>query len=295
MKRLRSLALLSGLVVAAAGCTKNGAAPGVADLDTVAMSSGSAAASAAPAGDVRIMIAPVKVGDRSTYTMDETATMKVEARPGQAIEVEQTKHTVRVVEVVAVDGGVATRARVSFPAISDTSTMGAERKDAPQPAAGKTYLVWREGTELHVTHEDGSPVSPEEKKVAGGVGDEIGHADPMTVIMASKTWKPGIKVDLTPAELDALNAEKRAEDDAPKAQAVSLTLTRADATTATFEMVAAIQLQNAKGVMRMVLTAAVTIERATGRGRELSGSGSMSGNLGMPVTGTMTAKATYTR
>ncbi|MCE9576484.1 MAG: hypothetical protein K8W52_25265 [Deltaproteobacteria bacterium] len=330
MKRLRSIALLSCLVFAAVGCKKKDAAPGSADgsgtaagsagsaagsagsaagsagsaagsagsaagsAGSAAGSAGSAAGSAAPAGDdVTITVAPAKVGDKSTETTDEVALMKVEAKPGQLLDIEQKKHEVKVIEVVAVDGNVMTKAKVSFPEMTNVSTLGGKSKDKPEPVVGKSYLVWREGTELKVTHEDGSEVSPEEHATVAKAGKDVGHADPMSSLIASKTWKVGVKVDLTAEELAALAAANGHDDEDPKPSSISLTLKSADANILTFDLVMAMELKSPKGEMKMELTSVATIDRAKGRPIEMTGGGPMSGNMGAPVTGTFTAKSTY--
>jgi hypothetical protein len=318
MKRLRSFALLASLVLAATSCKKKDADPGsaapvagsaapapsgpapgaAAPAAPPAPPAPAAAGSAAPAApatdDVTIATVAAKVGDKETETSDESALIKLEPTPGQTVEVDSHKHSIRVVEVVAVDGGAMTKVKVSYPEMTDTSTSGGKSKDKAVPVVGKSYLVWREGGATKVTHEDGSEVTPEEQHIAAKITKDLGHPDPMAALLASKTWKAGVKVDLTADELAAMGANLGDDDAAPQMGAGALTLKSADATTATFEFVVSMTMKLPKGEMKIDLTLTVKIDRATARPTELSGSGPMSGNMGMPLTGTMTAKSTYT-
>ena len=164
-------------------------------------------------------------------------------------------------------------------------------------AEGRILDVRREGTELKVTLEDGSAPSPAELKVVRKTGKNVGHLDPMDQIIASKTWKPGVKVEFTADELAQLNAVRGDADSAPTTTSVALTLASADAAVATFEIAMSMMMkgdQGDKGEMKIDLAGTVKVDRATGRPLEMAAGGPLAGNMGVPVTGTMTGKSTYT-
>ncbi|MBL8620389.1 MAG: hypothetical protein JNK64_03770 [Myxococcales bacterium] len=307
--KLRSVLVVSCLALALGACDKKKSdatpppAPGTASGSTTpppavppappAPAAGSGTAAAPADGELRIPNLPAKVGDKFTETEDRTMVAKIEPKPGQAIEVTTREQRQEDKEVVAVDGGVISKLKVSYPKVVITESAMGQTKDKPTPTAGKSYLVWREGGALKATLADGAAVSPEEMKVLAKGQKSVGRPDVMQQIMAEHAWKLGETVAMSPAEIARLADVVGGEDDAGKLIAMGFTLQASDATTATFAMTMAMESTGAKGTMKVSLTGTAKVDRNSGRALEVSAAGPFEGNMGVPITGTMTATTSY--
>lgn len=257
-----------------------------------AAGSGAAVAPAA-AGEVRIANVAPKVGDKYTETENRTMVAKIEPKPGQVLEVTTTEQRVEEKEVIAVDAGMITKLKVSYPTVKITESALGKTKDKPTPTAGKAYLVWREASGLKATLADGGAVTPEEMKVLAKGQKSVGRPDVMQQIIADRVWKLGETVAMSPAEIARLAEVVGGEDDAGKLTAMGFTLQATDDQTATFAMTMAMDSTAPKGTMKVTLTGTAKVDRNSGRALEVSAGGPFEGNMGMPITGTMKATTSY--
>jgi hypothetical protein len=234
----------------------------------------------------------VKVGEKSTEVEDRTMAMIVET-PGKKVNVESVFHSEELKEVVAVDGVIASKIKITYKAISDVETADGKRKDKPSLVAGKSYLVWREAGAVKVSLADGAKPSDAEIIAVTKDNRRVGRPDPFEEIVTGKTWKVGVKVDLTADELARINAEMATDTTEPSTTAISITLLSNDATTAIFAMTMGMKLTGPKGSMSFALAGTHRLDLTNGHSLELAMTGPIEGNLGVPVTGTMTAKTLY--
>lgn len=254
---------------------------------------GSGSGTAPAAGELRIPNTAPKVGDKVTETEDRLMVAKVEPQPGQVIEVTTREMRQEDKEVVAVDAGVVTKLKVSYPKLVITETAGGKIKDKPTPTAGKSYLVWREAGALKATLADGGAVSADEMKVLAKGQKSVGRPDVMQQIMAEHVWRVGEVVAMSPDEITRLTEVIGGADDAGRLTAMSFTLQTSDAQTATFAMTMALETTGPKGAMKVSLTGTAKVDRNSGRALGVSAAGPFEGNMGLPITGTMTATTTY--
>ena len=216
----RTLTLIACLSLAVAGCDKKksepatkpaptgsaapgsaapgsaapgSAAPGSAAPDgTAADSAAAGSAAAAPSGDgLKVPRTEHKVGDKVTEVTTQDMAITAEVGPGTTIDVKQTGSKTELKEIMAVDGGVVTKLKIGYSAMSESQTVAGKTEDKPSPLAGKTYLVWREGDEVKVSNEDGSAPSAEEIKKVAKDNKSVGKPEPMEDFVASRTWKVG--------------------------------------------------------------------------------------------------------
>ena len=302
---LRSILVASCLALAVGACEKkkSGApaapTPGTASgapatpPSSPGTAAGSGSGTAPAAGELRIPNTAPKVGDKVTETEDRLMVAKVEPKPGQVIEVTTREMRQEDKEVVAVDAGVVTKLKVSYPKVAITETAGGKIKDKPTPTAGKSYLVWREAGALQATLADGGAVSADEMKVLAKGQKSVGRPDVMQQIMAEHVWRVGEVVAMSPDEITRLTEVIGGADDAGRLTAMSFTLQTSDAQTATFAMTMALETTGPKGAMKVSLTGTAKVDRNSGRALGVSTAGSFEGNMGLPITGTMTATTTY--
>lgn len=305
---LRSILVTSCLALALGACEKKKSdapaapTPGTASgapatpppsSPGTAAGSGSGTGTAPAPGELRIANVGPKVGDKVTETEDRTMIAKVEPKPGQVVEVTTAELRVEDKEVLAIDGGVVSKLKVSYPKVSITESMLGQTKPKPTPTAGKAYIVWREASGLKATLADGGEVSPEEMKVLAKGQKSVGRPDVMQQILAERVWRVGEVVAMSPAEIERLTAVIGGEDDAGKLTAMGFTLQASDDKTATFAMTMTLDATAPKGTMKVSLTGTAKVDRNSGRALEVSAGGPFEGNMGVPITGTMKATTSY--
>ena len=189
--------------------------------------------------------------------------------------------------------GLVTKLKVSYPKVVIAETIAGKTKDKPTPTAGKSYVVWREAGALKATLADGSAVSPEELKVLAKGQKSVGRPDVMQQIMAEHVWRVGEVVAMSPDEITRLTEVIGGADDAGKLTAMGFTLQTTDAQTATFAMTMALETAGPKGTMKVSLTGTAKVDRHSGRALGVSAAGPFEGDMGVPITGTMTATTSY--
>jgi hypothetical protein len=296
MKLPGLLAWIAWLTVAA-GCKDNAAKPRP-SAPPVAGETGSGSApiaAAAPATDgIKLPNVPPRVGDKRTKAEDLTMKTFVEAAPGKQVEVVSMKREEETQEVLAVDGDVITRLKVTYGVQSEQRTTDGKTNDKTSPLAGKTYVVWREAGKLHASREDGSAPPPDELAAVVKGNRRVGRPAVMEKILGDHRWKPGERVELTADQLKQIADARDPDSDEPAPSALSLTLTRTEGSAALFTMTVTLATKTAKGWMEMALSGTMTGDLKTGRQHEMQLVGPFQGNLGKPITGTMQAKTTYT-
>ncbi len=312
----RTAVLTAALALALTGCKKKeeagaGGASGAATASGAAAASGSAAASgaaagpgtasgasgadpgaaAAAAGDgLKLPLHTPKVGDKLTKLDEMTMKLTIEAAPGKTMEMDMAKSTEESREVLALDGTIITKARYAFPVHKETQTMGGKSRDKVSPLVGKSYIVWREGGKLQATTADGATPPPDELAEILDEAKNVGTPDVMDEVIASKTWKPGARVVFTADDLAKINARNPDKTDKQSLQAMAFTLKGVDGGVATFDMEMTMLAGDDKGTMTMTLAGAARVDVATGRLLEVGGTGTVDGQMGMPVKGTMSMK-----
>lgn len=313
----RTAVLTAALALALTGCKKkedagagapsgSAAASGGAPASGSAVASGSAAAgpgttagaggadpgaAAAAAGDgLKLPQHTPKVGDKLTKLDEMTMKLTIEAAPGKTMEMDMVKSAEESREVLALDGTIITKARYAFPVHKETQTMGGKSRDKVSPLVGKSYIVWREGGKLQATTEDGATPPPDELAELLDEAKNVGTPDVMDEVIASKTWKPGARVVFTADDLAKINARNPDKTDKQSLQAMAFTLKGVDGGVATFDMEMTMLAGDDKGTMTMTLTGAARVDVATGRLLEVGGAGTVDGQMGMPIKGTMTMK-----
>ena len=230
-----------------------------------------------------------RVGDRSGKVEDTTLAMIL----GEGEAIQTVKHTEEIREVLAVDGPAITKAKLRYVAFTQRQFASGAIKENQAPLVGKTFVVWREGAAIKATREDGSAPAADELAAVIDANKRFGLPSALDVIIASKTWMRGERVAFTPAELAQLNQRTDGKQGSERFVSMALTLTGVDGDVATFamEMGAAITLE--AGTLEMAVTGTVRFDVAHGRPLELGGRGPVTGDLGTPVKGTMTIKASY--
>ena len=286
---------------AAAGTGSGSATGSAAPTPPPAAQTGSAVGSAAtgsgpaevPAEGLVLPKTTVEAGDRRPMVEDMTMQLTVEIAPGKSMPMDMKKHAEELKEVLAANGGVATKVKVTY-TDQETQTMAGKARNKPSLIDGKTYVVARVGDELEVTLEDGSAPPDEEVEKVARKERDLGKPDPMDQIIASKTWKLGEKIAFTPDELATINAGSPSADDDERLVKMELTLAGVDDGEARFDMDMALSVETPKGKMSMALTGTARVDVATGRLLEITGAGPVEGNMGAKLSGTMTIK-TITR
>lgn len=304
MNRIQSLALVlafltPGLV---AGCDKKKAAdkPGPAPTATAPTTptaptptAPTAPAAPAPAGDgLKLPEAAKTVGLRWTKLDDMKSDMVVTAGD-KKIAVTSMRHYKDELEVLEVDAaGIVTKMKAAYPERQDSETANGTTREKPSPLVGKTYVVASVGGKVEATLADGGAVSAEELAALSRDLDQLGKPQPMDKIISSRTWKVGEVYAFTADELAQLAAAKG--PDAPSTSAISLALREVSADRAVFEMKSVLATQG-KAEMKIEMTGTVTVDVKTGRPMGVDLAGPVAGTAGgMPITGTMGGKITYT-
>ena len=230
-----------------------------------------------------------KVGDKRTKVNDQAMVMAIAAG-----ELTMVKHTEETREILAVDGDVITKVKMTYGAYAKSQTSGGKTRDLASVVAGKAYIVSRQGGAIEATVADGSPVSAAELEELTDANKRLGKPNAMEQIVASKTWKVGEKVVFSPDELAASNKRNAEDGGGEQFTGLTMTLTAVEAGVATFAMEIAMAVKLPNGSLGVRITGASRLDVATGRALEVGGTGPLEGNLGEAVTGTMTMKDVYT-
>jgi hypothetical protein len=308
---MNKLLALAFLVLALAACKEkapNQAAPAPAGSASPAGAAGSAEA-AAPAGSAASTgatapagsAAPIadagvvfprdlpKVGHKATKADDMNLVLKI-----GDVDTQIQKHTEDAREILEVDGEVFTKAKLTYVAHKKTQTTGGKSKEQPSPLTGKTYMVSRKDGAIEATHEDGSVVTEDELKALRDDNKRFGLPSVMDRILTTKTWKVGAQIAFSPDEIAEVNKQNEDRGGNERLVALAFTLTGVDTGIATLTMKMTMEMRTPQGSMDMSLDGAARIDVASGRMLEVGATGPVKGQMGGPVSGTMTRKSAWT-
>ncbi|MBK9032640.1 MAG: hypothetical protein IPL61_15245 [Myxococcales bacterium] len=288
----------------AAGTAAPAAGTAAPAAGTAAPAAGTAAGTAAPAAEpaapaaapaagttLKLTEVPPKVGDKRTKIEDNEIALQMDAK-GKKVDVQVVGHKEEQLELLELAGDVMMKVKASYPSISNTQTIAGKVQAKPNVLAGKAYVVWSEAGEIKATTADGAAVSAEELAELADENDELGKPDVMQQILANRTWTIGEPYVFTADDLAKLKA--RANPGKPVPSAISFTLRSFDATVAVFELT--MSMVQAKGTeqLQFDMKGTARLELPSTNPIEMSMSGPISGTAnGMPTTGTLTGKTTY--
>lgn len=244
------------------------------------------------ADGIKLAEAPPKVGDKKTKFDDVTVNFTFEIQ-GKKIDAKSVEHKEETVEIVALDGKIPMKIKVSYAKMSAVQTMAGKDQPKPQPLDGKSYLVWSEGGAVKFSTADGGPVTPEEEKALQNKADDVGRVDPLDELLSAHLWKIGETYAFTDADLAKIAGATLPGKPVPKA--MSFTLTAVDDKIATFDMTTKLVQGDGPENLTFEMKGVAKVERATSHGLEMKLSGPLSGTIkGMPTTGTVDGHTTYT-
>lgn len=244
------------------------------------------------ADGVRFPLPHFKVGDAVTETEALRMVMTIEVSPTRRVDLmSREQRTVRN-EIVALDGAVVAKVKVRYLTVTSQETVDGRSRAKPTPTAGKTYLVWREGGELEVRYEDGSAPSAAEIKDVRKGNRSVGRRSALQEIIAARAWKVGETFALSPAQLVEVH-EGFGHDDDESLTSMTLTLHSVDDTVATLAMSMGMAMQAGDGELTAELAGTISLDRATGRLLDVSGTGPFSGFATVKMVGTMSTKSTF--
>jgi hypothetical protein len=249
------------------------------------------AAAAAPAFEVKFTVAAPAVGDARdvTDTSHMTGTLKT---GGGEVPLVQHDEEKRTEEVLAVDGAVITKLKVTYVAIVSHDQMGEQEKKEKDPREGKSFVLSWEKDKLVVRDDKGKAVKPElAAQIEGGLSDSIGKELPMNKILASRTFRSGEKVELSPEEMKALARE----GEGVEGKAMTLTLLDRKDDVATLSLDGALKAVQPAMTTEIAMKGTIKLQVSTGRLQEMNIAGDIKGvGNGNEVTGTLSGTKIYT-
>ncbi len=225
MRNATPVAVLLSLSLALAACKKGGDSQGAPSAGSGSAATSSAAA--APAADtLTVTVAPLVVGGKSEEkAMDDLKfKINVDLAPKPAVEVnqEEINNSVTKTEILATDGKLITKARVSY--VSEKKTKTKDGKDQPQtanPRVGKTYVLELKDGKLVITDEKGKKVAKKEDAAVRKDSSRFGQPDPMTTGMPTAPIKVGDAVPGLASALEQYFKDHDSAKDGKNAAAVS--------------------------------------------------------------------------
>ena len=183
--------LLSGCIVALA--LQNGIAQTSISSDpAVEPAAAVSPTSAVPAGRiVRFHQQPTAVGDLVTQRLgvhlELTTKITQSGQTAHESTNEMRRQQHRVIEVLEVVDGRATKVRASFPVSRRQSPENSNPEElASQPIEGQTYLMQRDGDQITVTDPDGVIPPQEEFKLVVESLENVGKPNPLAVLLVDR-------------------------------------------------------------------------------------------------------------
>jgi hypothetical protein len=139
-----------------------------------------------------------QVGDRAVqrFGMHLAITTKI-VQSGQVAHessADLRRQQQRTIDVLAVAGGRAVKARATFDVSRRQTPDDAKPQLAPLPIEGKSYLMSREGDKLTVTDLDGKMPPLEEFKLVSESLASVGQPNPLAAILAGRAMRVGQRV-----------------------------------------------------------------------------------------------------
>lgn len=171
----------------------------IASLSLSAIAQTSPTAPDAPPQVVRFRQTAPAAGDRVTQTLDVDLglTTKI-TQSGQTAHESSNRmrrQQERVIEVVEVAEGRATKARATFN-VSRRQTPESSKPEelVTQPIEGKTYLMSREGDRVVVTDESGATPPEEESRLAAESLENVGKPNPFAALLVDRPITVGQRI-----------------------------------------------------------------------------------------------------
>jgi hypothetical protein len=120
------------------------------------------------------------------------------------VESKLTRRQIRVTEVLAIEDGRVTKARVTY-RVAEQQTSGKRRdggaipvSKAAQAVAGKTYIVWRAKPDdvLSIADEHGRQPPEEERTLVAGSLDAIGRINALGKFLDGRVLRVGQRIEI---------------------------------------------------------------------------------------------------
>ncbi len=245
------------------------------------------------AATLQVPYVPPKQGQIATVVDDQAVTGKVTMGTAKPTPLTQAVKQAYTEEIVAADGDTVTKEKVTFSAAHATANAMGAKQDMDLPVKGKTYVIASEGGKTTFTGNGGAAVTKPEEAVLAKIGEKVGTPDRMGKLIGSKTFTKGEKVALAGDELKALTGPS----DGVVASNATLTLTAADAKTATFAMAGTFAGKQNGMDLTITFTATIKVDLALSRPIDFKMTGKMSGagdtpNGKLALTGTVSGHRT---
>jgi hypothetical protein len=241
-------------------------------------------ASAPSAADIlRVQVPPPRVGQRIEVTEVNHIAGTLRAT-GQETPMVQHQEAKLVEEILAVDGPVITRLKVTYAAQRSHEQLGEQAKKGDGPLHGKTFVIAAERGALSFLDDKGAPVAADvATELRDSFDEEVGRVPPMTQILQSKAFRPGERVELSPEEMKALSPE----GERVKGAAMSLTLLERKGDLATLAFDGVMTGTQPGMTMDLRMKGTIKLEVSTARLLEMNLAGDMKGTGEAEFTGTM--------
>lgn len=251
------------------------------------------AAAPAAAGAVTIPLKATPAGTKATKESHMETAFDV-TPPGQKpVHMVMTQDEKTHVEILEATPEALTKVKVRYELGRESRDMGGQKSTKDSPLTGKTYVVWSEGGTIKATLENGdAPSDAEMTELVDEWKDDLGEPDKMATIVAGRSWTPGEKVTLAPAEVAALAATM---DDGMTVDAVTATLVEKTDQHAIFEFEMAVKRQDKGGTLAMPMTMRAKLDLARSAPAEMTMTGTIDGAInGATAKGTIEGKQTTT-
>jgi hypothetical protein len=242
---------------------------------------------AKPAGTTSLHWQAPAVHDHVTHTRATTLTLDV----GGKTLVEQHDER-RVTEVLEVEADHPVKVKVRYDQVASHQRLDDDERDSTGPHAGKIYVVWKDGDDVHVTTDDGRDAPDAERDaVREDLADELGRIPGMAQVLLGSAWTPGVTVQLTAAELVLMTEA----EPSTQAHAGTITLDGVAGDVATFHATVDAELVSPQGSMSTAQTITIHAQVATGRIVDATVDAKLDGDVqGAKATGTLTASVAAT-
>jgi hypothetical protein len=291
---MKRIGLALAAAVLAAGCSKKepaGGSAGTAAPPATAISDAAAAEVPADAAaeTVTFTIKLPEVGEIRDVTDVQHLTGTVKAN-GADMPIVEHREEKRTEEVLALDGAVVTKLKVSFDKVIVHDQQGKDSKKPASPLEGKTFVAtWDKGA-IVVVDDKGKKVPPEVAAlVASSVKETVGREAPMRTILVAHQFRTGEPVVLTPDEARLLAQDEKAT----VGEGTSLTLLERKDDVATLSLDSKIRSTQGAMTTDIAIKGTIKLEVATGRPREMNLAGDIKSTGAAEMTGTMSGTKVF--
>jgi hypothetical protein len=250
-----------------------------------------AQAQAAPAPvEVKFTVAPPAVGDSREVTDTNKMTGTLKTASGE-MPIVQHREEKRTEEVLAVEGPVITKLKVSYATIVNHEQAGDQEKKEKDPLEGKTFTLSWEKDAIVIRDDKGKAVKGDlARQIEGSLSDSIGKELPMNKVLASRTFKSGEKVVLSPEEMKALSRQ----GEGVEGKEITLTLIESKDDVATLQLEGSLAATQPSMTTEIAMKGTVKLQVSTGRVQEMNLAGDIKGaGGGNQLTGTLASTKVF--